>query len=1141
MIEDKVINALIDKYLTQDNILSLHQIESYNDYIDNILPRIIEQFFPLKISFNENKIKTIELRITNINIEKPNYTENNGCTKIMTPNIARIRNFTYSLTVFLDISVSIKIDLDGQDVNLPTKVIKDVILTKIPVVVKSKYCNYIDDISSECSFDPGGYSIINGNEKVIISQEKITPNMIQTYEIPKNNSKYSYISEVRSSSEKTFGITKTISAKITNKPNIYSNTIFFSIPHIKEEIPMVILFRALGCISEKEIMYFIIDNDNSPLDTQIMKIVKNSLISYSECRTQNDSLLYLAKKLATNNNFNIDTKVSYCRNILNKEYLPHLDGVLEKLYYTGLMINKLIKCSLKIIKCSDRDSYCNKRIETCGVLMGNLTIQGMGKIIKDMKTLIVKEVNSGIWSLKDDYSDIINSVNIQKMIKKTYIENILKGAMATGNWGIKNNNNKQGVSQVLNRLTFMSSISHLRRVSTPVDNTGKLIPPRKLHSSQWGYICPVETPEGQSVGVVKNLSLMCEITNDISSEFIFKLLDDYINILEDVNLYEYNKNDHIKIFINGRWVGYTDKPKELCTLFKMNRVKNIIHPHSSIYWDIEEYSIFIFTDGGRCIRPLLKINTNYEENNKKLFSILESNDTWIKCIANGLSEHIHYIDPNETENCMILMDYKNINRETTESFTHVEIKPSLVIGTLASCIPFLNHNQSPRNTYQSAMGKQAIGVHCTNISKRYDTFSHVLYYPQKPLVNTKVTKYFNFNSMPNGINAIVAIATYTGYNQEDSVIINQGAIDRGLFNSTFYRTYKSEEEKNQLSGDEDIFCKPNEDKLLFSKYGDYSKLENDGFVKINTKVEENDIIIGKVMPIKNNPEYDYRDSSTSIKKNEGGYIDGNFIGINGDGYRFCKVRVRSPRVPEIGDKVSSRHGQKGTIGMTYLPQDMPFTKDGIVPDIIINPHAIPSRMTIAQLLECILGKSCSILGYQGDGSGFNNTNVHDLIEILENQGFDGTGNETLYNGLTGEQMKTQIFMGPTYYQRLKHMSGDKIHSRAGGPIVAMTRQPAEGRSSHGGLRFGEMERDCMISHGSSYFLKERMLDVSDKYSMYICNCCKLISPGNSEEGIFECKKCDNYSDFTKVYIPYACKLLIQELMSMSMGPRLLTD
>ena len=1138
MINEKIINALIDKYFNQDNILAIHQIDSYNDYIENILPMILSQFFPLDISFTDNRIENIKIEIVKLDIEKPRYTENNGCTKIMTPSIARLRNFTYSLTVFIDLSIKIRINDNNEIINLPPRLIKDIVLTKIPVVVKSNYCNYFKDINSECSFDCGGYSIINGNEKVIISQEKITPNIIQVYR-SKANSKYAYVSEIRSSRDNTFGITKTISVKITNKSCIYDNLIYASIPHVKEEIPMSILFRALGCYSDKEILYFIIDNDNSELDAQLCKIVMKSLKENRDISDQVESIKYISKKINSNNKFNASIKINYCKNILEKEYLPHLDSNLEKLYFTGLMINKLLKCYLDVEPPSDRDSYLNKRIETCGVLLGNLTIQGINKVVKDMKVFITKEVNSGIWNIKDDYADIINEFNIHKIIKKTYIENILKGAMATGNWGVKNNNNKQGVSQVLNRLTFMSTLSHLRRISTPVDNTGKLIPPRKIHSSQWGYICPVETPEGQSVGVVKNLSMMCEITTYYNPELILEIMDDFIITFRELDIFKYNKKDYIKLLINGKWIGYVSEPVEFIKLFKTKRKANLIHPHNSIYWCIKENSIFIFTDRGRCIRPLFTRETY--SNCDDIMVILNKEETWSKAYLMGLSKYIDYIDTSEIENCLIMMDYKNIDKNNKENYTHCEIKPGLIIGALASCIPFLNHNQSPRNTYQSAMGKQAIGIHCTNISNRYDTFSHILYYPQRPLVNTKMMKYFNFNSMPNGINAIIAIATYTGYNQEDSVIINQGAIDRGLFNSTFYRTYKSEEEKNQLSGDEDIFCKPDQSKLLFSKYGDYSKLQDDGFVRKDTRVEENDMIIGKVMPLKNNPDYDYRDSSTCIKKNEDGYIDGNFIGINGDGYRFCKVRVRSPRVPEIGDKVSSRHGQKGTIGMTYLPQDMPFTKDGIIPDIIINPHAIPSRMTIAQLLECILSKTCSQFGYCGDGTGFNNTDVNDLIEILENQGFDGTGNETLYNGMTGEQMKTQIFMGPTYYQRLKHMSGDKVHSRAGGPIVAMTRQPAEGRSSHGGLRFGEMERDCMISHGSSYFLKERMLDVSDKYSMYICNCCKLISPGNSEEGIFECKKCDNYSNFTKVYIPYACKLLIQELMSMSMGPRLLTD
>ena len=1135
MIDDNCIQNIIDKYFEQANVLTSHQIQSYDNFIDVIFPKIISQFFPINLEFEgDSKIKKLTMDIKNLTVNPPYYTENNGCSKIMTPNIARLRNFTYSLTITGTVSVLITIR-DNQDIKLPEKEIHNVNITKIPIIVKSKYCTYKKDILSECHLDPGGYAIINGNEKVLISQEKMAPNIIQIHNISKNASKYSGSAEVRSSNDKTYGINKPISIKITNKDNVLDNKIYISLPHVKVDIPVFIVFKAMGCLSEKEMIYFIIDNSNKDIDQVLINILATSVKEVSHIKTEYEALKYISKYIHSNSSFTSEMKVNYCKNIIQKELLPHLDDNLSKLYFIGLMINKLLKSHLKIDKPSDRDSYFNKRIETSGLLLGNLTIQGMSKVIKDIKTYLNKEVNSGIWTINNNYIDIINDINISKIIKSGYIENILKGALATGNWGMKNNINKQGVSQVLNRLTFMSTLSHLRRVATPVDSTGKLIPPRKLHSTQWGYICPTETPEGQSVGVVKNLAMMCEITTMNKTDIIYKLISEYIIQFKDLNVFEYNKLDYIKLLINGAWIGYTEYPEELIQTFKDNRSKCQIHPHASIYWSISEYTIYIFTDEGRCIRPLLKVSDNLQtikyENIKDL--------KWAELFLPHGGSILEYIDACETNNSMIVMDYKKL--KLTNNYTHCEINPCLILGALASCIPFLNHNQSPRNTYQSAMGKQAVGIHATNLNKRYDTFLHVLYYPQKPLVNTKMMKYFNFNSMPSGINAIIAIATYTGYNQEDSVIINQGAIDRGLFGSTFYRTYKDEEEKNQLTGDEDIFCSPNLDELLFPKPCSYSKLEKDGFVKENTAIDNNDIIIGKVMPVKNNKEYKFKDSSTSIKNNEKGYIDSNYININSEGYRFCKVKIRSPRIPEIGDKFSSRHGQKGTVGMTYLHEDMPYTKDGIVPDIIINPHAVPSRMTIAQLIECILGKSCSLLGYEGDGTGFNNTDIEDVIRILESQGFDGTGNEVLYNGINGEQMKTSIFMGPTYYQKLKHMSGDKVHSRASGPIVAMTRQPSEGRANHGGLRFGEMERDCMISHGSAYFLKERMIDVSDKYMVYICNKCNLIIPGNKEENIYECKKCNNFSNFTKIYIPYACKLLFQELMCMSIGPRMLTN
>ena len=1135
MIDDKIAEIIIDKYFKRENVLVNHQIDSYDDLIDNILPKILSRSFPISIDYKAEKVSNISITVESIKVERPYYTENNGCSKIMTPNIARLRNYTYSLSIIIDMGVTYTLNDNGIKVISPVKHIPNILLCKVPIVVKSKYCVYKEEISKECKYDLGGYTIVNGNEKVLITQEKVIPNIIQVYSLTKANSKYSFCADVKSCHRNSFGMTKTTSVKMTNKNGTHDNNIYISFPRIKADIPISIVFRALGCLTDKEILYHIIDNDHSESEKNIIKILHKSLLNTQDCFTENAAIQYISRHINhSNTTFSVEMKYEYCKSIIENDLLPHLgEGNKAKINFIGLMVNKLIRCSMGLIEPSNRDAYDNKRMEPCGVLMGNLIFQAMNKITRDIKLHVKKEISSDVWAIRDDYSEIISELNITKIIKSTYIENILKSALATGNWGMKNNINKQGVSQVLNRLTFMSSLSHLRRISTPVDATGKLIAPRKLQNTQWGYICPTETPEGQSVGVVKNLAMTCEITAELPEETIIHYISHHIRDIDTIDIYTENKTDYVKVFMNGNWLGYTENAHELHAEFKNMRRDNLIHHHCSMEWNYMDHSIYIFSDRGRCIRPLfsnIDVDVDIDSLKKK---------TWDEILIHPEvnSRYIEYIDVHETNNILLSSDLNDRAKE----YTHYEINPSLILGTLASCIPFLNHNQAPRNTYQSAMGKQAIGIPVTNYKNRYDTFSHILHYPQKPLIDTKMMKHFNFNSLPNGINVIIAIATYGGYNQEDSVILNQSSIDRGLFSSSFYRTYKEEEKKDQLTGEEDKFCSPDVSRLLHPKPGDYSKLRHDGTVEENTYISSKDIIIGKTIPLKDNKEYLYRDCSVSPRPNEDGYIDKNYIDTNNEGYRFCNVKTRKTKIPQIGDKFSSRHGQKGTVGMTYLQEDMPRTKDGIVPDIIMNPHAVPSRMTIAQLLECILCKSCTELGYMGDGTGFNNTDVDDLISTLESCGYEGKGNEVLYNGFTGEQLKTSIFIGPTYYQRLKHMSADKVHSRASGPIVSMTRQPAEGRIVHGGLRFGEMERDCMIAHGAASFLKERLMDVSDKYSVFICNECKMIATGNNKDNIYECKRCQNYGDFTKVYIPYACKLLIQELMTMSIAPRILTN
>jgi DNA-directed RNA polymerase II subunit RPB2 len=447
------------------------------------------------------------------------------------------------------------------------------------------------------------------------------------------------------------------------------------------------------------------------------------------------------------------------------------------------------------------------------------------------------------------------------------------------------------------------------------------------------------------------------------------------------------------------------------------------------------------------------------------------------------------------------------------------------------------------------MGKQAMGMYALNYRERFDAMAHLLCYPQVPFVSPFMSKFYGAQEMPCGQNIIVAVATYTGYNQEDSVMINRASLDRGLFRSIFFRTYKDEERKNQSSGEEERFANPDTTATRQMKNANYDKLDETGFVPENQFVNSDDILIGKVVPLRIPTGMvipagakKYRDVSKTMRNNETGWVDRIFRNRNGEGYSFAKVRVRQDRIPEIGDKFSSRHGQKGTLGMILNPEDMPQTADGMIPDMIINPHCIPSRMTIAHLLETLLGKMSCRLGCLGDGSPFNGVTLSGLQKILRDElGMEPSGNEILYNGYTGRMMETSIFTGPVYYQRLRHCSADKLHSRSSGPLVMLTRQPAEGRAREGGLRFGEMERDCVAAHGVSEFTKERLMECSDLFRCWSCQDCGLIAIVNPKEGIWNCRGCGNTTNFSAIEIPYAYKLLLQELETMSITSRIITQ
>lgn len=563
---------------------------------------------------------------------------------------------------------------------------------------------------------------------------------------------------------------------------------------------------------------------------------------------------------------------------------------------------------------------------------------------------------------------------------------------------------------------------------------------------------------------------------------------------------------------------------------------------------------------GRCCRPLFIVDEATQslvlKKNEHVSALASGELEWDSLIARGVCE---YVDVEEEETIMCAMTPEDLAEARlhprtayTSNYTHCEIHPSMILGICASIIPFPDHNQSPRNTYQSAMGKQAMGIYATNYQLRMDTLANILYYPQKPLVTTRALEYLHFRELPAGQNAVVAIACYSGYNQEDSVIMNQSAIDRGLFRSLFYRTYSDAEQAatgNAAAGAAgtlaERFARPARESTLRMRHGTYDKIEEDGLVAPGTQVGGEDVIIGKIAPLPAGDElgartaaHTHRDASLPLRSTEHGIVDQVMLSTNADGLKFARVRVRSKREPQMGDKFASRHGQKGTVGITYRSEDMPFTAEGITPDIIINPHAIPSRMTIGHLVECLLGKVSALTGDEGDATPFTDVTVEAISQALAACGYQQRGLEVMYNGHTGRKLAAQVFLGPTYYQRLKHMVDDKIHARARGPLQILTRQPVEGRSRDGGLRFGEMERDCMIAHGAAAILKERLFDVSDAYRTVVCECCGLLAIGNERKGVFECRGCRNKTQIAQVNVPYAFKLLCQELMAMNIAPRL---
>jgi DNA-directed RNA polymerase II subunit RPB2 len=1187
MVFDENITKILDTYFASGGNISAnhqlvkHQIDSYNDFIENKLRKIVSGYNPIKItndqnSINDYKNKNVEKVFNNdfkqkilIYIEEPHFTKpiykkQDGTQITMTPQMARIDNLTYTCDLYVNATVITEIHNTIENhTETKTKKLNDIYIGKLPVMVGSKACILTiipnETMNSECKYDMGGYFIVNGNEKVLINQDRIKENYVLIFK-PANNIDI-INTEIRSMNESLYLPTKTISLSMSKKSNHMGRVIRINTSFLKSEIPVFIMFRALGILSDNEIIHHIVYDLDKINNKDIIQELRACCDDASGIYTKMDALDYILKNVTGNlrNTKTIETVES----VIDNDFIPHVTGKNKKALYLGHMINKAISVYLGYEPYDNRDSYINKRIDSPGMLMSNLFRQCYGKITKELKTMIEKDINQ--W--RNDNSYVVDIVSdkqhITKYFKQGLLDSWLKYALSTGNWGIKTigsfQNIKQGVSQVLNRMSHHSTLSHLRRINTAMEKNGKLIQPRKLDNSQYGVICACETPEGAPVGLVKNMAISTNISIYSCHVLIKQLLIEngvieYTDDIEDKISYLQNINQKYNslILLNGELFGYHKDPYNLYHKLRSFKRKGLIHPIASIYWDIMKNKLSISTEGGRMYRPLFIVDNGKELRfNKflKKYGIDEISkwtfEAYITPYIAGKDEEegfIEYLDIDEMSHAMIAMFPNDLTKPQkgvtlNPNYTHCEIHPSLMFGILGANIPFANHNQAPRNTYQSAMGKQALGVYMTNFNSRMDTISNILNYPQKALISTKLSKYTHAAELPSGINAVVAIMTYSGFNQEDGIIVNRDALDRGLFVSTHYKTLKEQCNKNGSTGEEEIFCRPEE--CDRNKQFNYGKLNKEGFVDKNTAIQSGDIIVGKIMPKKIKTKIHKIDTSIAIKSNEEGIVDYNYSEINNEGYAFCKIRIRNHRKPAVGDKLASSIAQKASIGMIYNQEDMPYTKDGIVPDLIMNPHAIPSRMTIAQLMECVLGKVACVEGVTKDCTPYNNLSVKEICDQLELYGMERHSNEILYDGYTGRQIKTEIFIGPTYYQRLKHMVVDKMHSRSSnGPIVFLTRQPSEGRSRCGGLRLGEMERDAIVAHGSSLFLKERILDCSDNSRQTICKTCGFIITSNPDKNLYQCTACKNELEPSQIRIPYSFKLLIQELQCMNIGIRM---
>ncbi len=1115
-----------------------HQLGSFNDFLphdDNRAPWMQRVINNITVGADESMRGSIRLelgdldvivKLGKVRVGRPRIYEANGSQSESIPMMARLRNLTYAAPILLEFKV-IEEDIEIEDIEEE--------IGLMPIMVKSSLCNLhrnsayiqekyeIESTPTDAEYrtilqqeqedpeDPGGYFIVNGTERVLVCLEDLAPNRVMV----ERNARYQRQTELAKVFSQREGF-RALTVVEKKKDGILQ----VSIPVASGQVPLVVLMMALGMESADEIMTAI--NADDTTQNQVLANIEDIHQNESVFTTE-EALQYLERRFAAGQSKEYRRKrINY---IIDNTLLPHLSTSQEvrgkKALFLGRMAREVLELATGGRQPDDKDHYANKRLKLAGNLMEELFRTGLQALLNDMK-----------YQMERNYAKRKEN-RIHNAVRRDVLTNKIMHAMATGNW----TGGRAGVSQLLDRTCNMATLSHLRRVISPLTRSQPHFEARDLHSTQFGRLCPNETPEGQNCGLVKNLALMIDVSENLPDEEVLGTLRDL-----DVQPLEKLKTGWGKVYFNGDLAGCHPAPEDLILKIRQLRREARIRHTVNIRYDDSLNDVIINCDPGRIRRPLLVVDRNNKLRitDKDIENADSEKLVWNDLLERGLVE---YIDAEEEENCLIALNIDDLKRnKKTHAYTHMEVDPMVILGVATSNVPFPEHNSSPRCTMGAGMSKQSLGLGQSNYRLRPDTRGHLMHYPQRPMVQTEAMRYNTLRVRPAGQNMVVAVMSYHGYNMEDALIFNRGSIDRGLGRSSFMRSYISEE-RRYPGGQEDRFVIPGPDVRGARSEEAYFNLEEDGLIYPEVDLRGREVLIGKTSPPRFLAEptdflttQKVRESSLTVRHGERGTVDSVMLSETESGSRIARIRVRDQRVPELGDKFASRHGQKGVIGHMVPPEGMPFTASGVVPDLIINPHAIPSRMTVAHVLEMVGGKLGAMQGRFIDGSAFSGEKEDDLRGELAGLGFKHSGRESLYDGQTGRRIDADIFIGVIYYQKLHHMVSGKLHARSRGPVQLLTRQPTEGRARMGGLRFGEMERDCLIGHGAAMVIKDRLLDESDKTLQYVDSRSGHLSYMD-RRGVLTSPLGDNTSIYP-VTMSYAFKLLLEELKSLGIAARL---